>query len=146
MTEELDKLSSIGRIKPVHHKPTPATTSQPTKLAQRTESKTTSKNDQSLSTFGGFKKGFLSGGSEQSRKKQSQEKAPSKPVPSGPKPTPTGEVPVAKQSTVTSEHKAPQAKGDVPYIKPKSKASGLELPEVQEAMRETFPFLETQGV
>ncbi len=72
--------------------------------------------------FGGFKKGFLSS--------VSSEKKPAAKKPSEP--------------TASSKKVESKASKELPHIK-KSKASGLELPEVQEAMKDTFPFLEKNG-
>ena len=135
MSEELDKLRSGRRVNPTHLKPTPGPTSVSSKADHRAVTKT-SKKDESSSGFGGFEKGFLFGGSGK-KPKEPQGKVRSKAPPSGDGPS---------QSAATSGKKAPQPKDDIPYLKPKSKASGLELPEVQEAMKETFPFLQTQGM
>lgn len=72
--------------------------------------------------FGGLKKGFLSSScpSEKTIK-------PAKPAASS-----------EKVHTLDAKEK-------IPHLK-KSKASGLELPEVQEAMKDSFPFLEKNGV
>ena len=75
----------------------------------------TSKASESQRTFGGFKKGFLA----------------------NPKPR---KVNSTQSSTKKSE--------DMPVIRPKNpegKSKGIEIPEVQEAMKSSIPSLQNKG-
>ncbi len=80
-----------------------------------------SKEKQVQGGFSGFKKGFLF--SDPPEKKSATKK-------------------LSKQAA--SSEKVEQNTDEIPHIK-KSKASDLELPEVQEAMKDSFPFLEKNG-
>ena len=75
------------------------------------------KSAESQRTFGGFKKGFLT----------------------NPKP---------RKGNPTPSSKAVKKDADIPVIKPKNpeqKAKGMEIPEVQEAMKSSIPSLENKG-
>ena len=84
----------------------------------------------SKSSFGGFKKGFLVSSSDS---KPQAKKAP----------------PPSKKKTPVASDSAKEAcskDSDIPFITPKDKAkSSLEFPEVQQAMKEAFPLLQSKG-
>ena len=83
------------------------------------------------SSFGGFKKGFLVSSSDS---KPQAKKAP---------PPSKRKAPVAASS---AEEAASSKASDIPFIRPKDKAkSSLEFPEVQQAMKEAFPLLQSKG-
>ena len=83
----------------------------------------------SRSSFGGFKKGFLVSSSDS--KCQVKKALP---------PQKTSALPDSTGQTTNTGSK------NIPLIKPKHETkSSLEFPEVQEAMKESFPFLQTQG-
>lgn len=76
-----------------------------------------SKPTESQRTFGGFKKGFLT----------------------NPKP---------KKVNFTLPSKPAKKSADIPAIRPKNpeqKTKGIEIPEVQEAMKSSIPSLENKG-
>ena len=92
----------------------------------RTKEKTSSS---SKSSFGGFKKGFLVSSSDS--KPQVKKAAPTK------------KTPAVSPSAAGASSKD----SDIPFIKPKDKGkSSLEFPEVQEAMKEAFPLLQSKGM
>ena len=96
--------------------------------AARTKEKTAG---DSKSSFGGFKKGFLVSSSD------SKPQAKKAPPPSKEK-TP----PIAASSAKETCSKD----ADIPFIRPKDEAkSSLEFPEVQQAMKEAFPLLQSKG-
>ena len=77
----------------------------------------TSKASESHRTFGGFKKGFLT----------------------NPKPRKVNST----QSSISTKKSA-----DMPVIRPKNpegKSKGIEMPEVQEAMKSSIPSLQNKG-
>lgn len=80
----------------------------------------------SKSSFGGFKKGFLVSSSDSKPKVKKANKTP---------------------VVATSAAKGESSKdSDIPFIKPKDKGkSSLEFPEVQQAMKEAFPLLQSKG-
>ncbi len=103
------------------------TPSQKDQKQSQRESKS-SKKSSSGASFGGFQKGFLSG----------------------------SQTPGSRSSKTIPTKKSGAAKNvserviDDDIIRPKisaqnSKSSGLEFPEVQEAMKESFPFLNTES-
>ena len=100
------------------------------------------------STFGGFKKGFLF--SQPSRKDSSQKlknkSEIGKPSTSSSDSIPSGEK--NKRDTDTSNN-SKKDDDNIPFVKPKSeeaaRGSGLEFPEVQSAMKESYPFLNTKS-
>ncbi len=101
----------------------------PKSTRKKQVAKSPKKKKQAQGEFGGFKRGFLNPSpSDQVPKKISPVKKPN-----------------IKPTTSTEKESKTSGKDDVPHIKPKSKVSGLELPEVQEAMKDTFPFLEKNG-
>ena len=73
--------------------------------------------------FGGLRKGFLFGSAPESA-------------------TPSTEVKVQSSSAKTPKGQS-AAVDDV--IRPKQQTSNLEFPEVQESMKQSFPFLNTQS-
>ena len=91
-------------------------------------------------TFGGLKKGFLFAsadkrGNKKPAVKTEREKQATK---------------MARQSGAASSHastKDSSSSEDIPFIKPQVQgtAKGLEFPEVQEAMKEAYPLLRSQG-
>lgn len=89
-------------------------------------------------TFGGLKKGFLfASTNKQGNKKTEREKQVTKMArPSG--------VSTPHATTGTKDSSSPE---DIPFIKPQVQgtARGLEFPEVQEAMKEAYPLLRSQG-
>ena len=88
-------------------------------------------------TFGGLKKGFLfASTNKQGNKKTEREKATKMVRPSG--------VSNPHATTGTKDSSLPE---DIPFIKPQVQgtAKGLEFPEVQEAMKEAYPLLRSQG-
>ena len=94
----------------------------------RTKEKTSGS---SKSSFGGFKKGFLVSSSDS--KPQAKKTSP----------------PSAKKKTPVAANSAKEAgskDSDIPFIRPKDEAkSSLEFPEVQQAMKEAFPLLQSKG-
>ena len=98
------------------------------KSTQKKQISKSPKKKQAQGGFAGLKKGFLNASLSDPIAKE---------VPPMKK--------LAKQTTSTEKNSTNSGKDDIPHIKPKSKASGLELPEVQEAMKDTFPFLEKNG-
>ena len=86
----------------------------------------------SSSSFGGFKKGFLISSLDSSEPRAKREP-----------PTPKKKTPVAASSAKEVDSKD---ESDIPFIRPKDKArSSLEFPEVQQAMKEAFPLLQSKG-
>ena len=93
----------------------------------------TAGDSKSSSSFGGFKKGFLVSSSDSSKSRAKREP----PAPSKKK------TPVA---TSSAEEAGSKDESDIPFIRPKEKAkSSLEFPEVQQAMKEAFPLLQSKG-
>ncbi len=103
----------------------------PKSTRKKQVAKSPKKKKQAQGEFGGFKRGFLNPST-----------SPSDQVPKKISPV---KKPNIKPTTSTEKESKTSGKDDVPHIKPKSKVSGLELPEVQEAMKDTFPFLEKNG-
>ncbi len=107
-----------------------------TSVSVTSQPQDTKKKKTSGSSFGGFQKGFLSGS------KQSSSARPSA------KPSKTKLSP--DQGQANSVNGQSEGKGAVKpaddVIRPKQqKSSSLEFPEVQEAMKESFPFLNTDS-
>ena len=145
MSEELEKIKALRPHKHSNEKQSsctkPSQTSNADLVSTQKKAVVHSKPKvkhtvDSSSSFGGFKKGFLFASSD------SKHQVKKKPVSKSQK---TSSSPTASQaSTKTS------AEGnDIPFIKPKDKdkdKSSLEFPEVQQAMKESFPLLQSQGI
>ncbi len=100
---------------------------------ERVKEKTASAGDTKSSSFGGFKKGFLVSSSDSS-----------KPRPKREPPAPSKKTTPAAASSV--KETGSENESDIPFIRPKDKAkSSLEFPEVQQAMKEAFPLLQSKG-
>ena len=88
------------------------------------------------SSFGGFKKGFLFSNPEKKSGKETAQKQ-------------TSSKPRNESSSKATHGNVSETAEDIPFIRAHSSGSGtkgLELPEVQEAMKNKFPFLQTQGM
>lgn len=137
MSEELEKLKTKAVSTVVKEQAKPPQKIQATKAATRGK--------QSKGGFGGFKKGFLNTGST----KPSSEKLLAGERPSQLDAISVTEKPATKSTKQKRTNKSTKDisspdKDKIPYIK-KSKASSLELPEVQEAMKDKVPFLENNS-
>lgn len=138
MSQELEKVQALRSSHKRIHESSPSQWSslkQPTSSVNSTDSKQPSCKDEvnkklkdhgdSKSSFGGFKKGFLVSSSG------------SKSCANRPPAPPTSSRAATKASSKDS---------NIPLIKPKHKEkSSLEFPEVQQAMKESFPLLQSQG-
>ena len=88
-------------------------------------------------TFGGLKKGFLFASTNKQNKRTEKEKQATKMAgPSG-----------VSNPHATTGTKDSSSSDNIPFIKPQVQgtARGLEFPEVQEAMKEAYPLLRSQG-
>ena len=97
------------------------------------------KKDAAAETFGGLKKGFLFGSVEKQGGRKPAQKT------EGKKLTPTAGVASSKRTDKGTTGSS--SSDDIPFIKPQdgAKSKGLEFPEVQEAMKESYPLLRSQG-
>lgn len=140
MTEELERLKFLRTTHSNKTAQTQPTLSKPVVVSECKHKKGVSDgkvgstemkhHGDSRSSFGGFKKGFLVSSSDSI----CQVKKSLPPQNTSAPPNSTG------QTTTTGSK-------NIPLIKPKHETkSSLEFPEVQEAMKESFPFLQTQGV
>ena len=139
MSEELERVKALRSHKHKSGKPpqqhTSHTTSdvdsvsrqhQKAKSVLHTKPKLKDSVDSNTS-FGGFKKGFLFPSSD------SKSRVRGAPV-------------SQKTSSPPTTTRAQTKSDDIPFIKPKDKEkSSLEFPEVQQAMKESFPLLQSQG-
>ena len=82
-----------------------------------------------VSSFGGFSKGFLLSTSSNEKKSRRKEKQT-------PQDSHTASL---KKDTAADDE-------DIPFLRPQTaKTTGPVFPEVQEAMKEAYPLLDTQG-
>ena len=91
-------------------------------------------------TFGGLKKGFLFASADKQGKKPAVKTEREK----------QATTKMARPSGVSNSHastKDSSSSEDIPFIKPQVQgtAKGLEFPEVQEAMKEAYLLLRSQG-
>ena len=111
----------------------------PQKLGESAETKEAEGN--TSQSFGGFSKGFLL-----STPKTSEAKLPS--TKSSKKQTKTSSLPDSdlhtSGRTTAKTDISTECDVDIPFIKPQA-AKGPVFPEVQEAMKEAYPLLNTQG-
>lgn len=131
MTEELERMK-LARAK--QQLPDAAKVSEKSKSKEKKEVKKEHKE----SGFGGFQKGFLF-------RSEPQSKSVSKSA--GPMPN-SAAAASQQQSSSSSTVKVAKAVPEDDVIRPKmsaSEKSSLEFPEVQEAMKESFPFLNTES-
>ena len=100
------------------------------------------KKDAAASTFGGLKKGFLFGSTEKQGGRKPTQKTEGKKLAATV--TKTG---VASSKRTSKGTTGSSSSDDIPFIKPQDGATskGLEFPEVQEAMKESYPLLRSQG-
>ena len=121
--------------------------------SDRQSESTAVKKDSTAASFGGLKKGFLFASAERSDRKKpatrttasssSKPNASAADGKSSPK-TSAAEGSGAGKSSRDSQRSSPD---DIPFLKPKDgqRSKGMEFPEVQEAMKESYPFLRSQG-
>lgn len=142
MSEELERLKALRTAHSSKTPQTQPTSSRPVVISEseckhkkgtsdgKVGSTKMKHHGDSSSSFGGFKKGFLVSSSDS----KCQIKKALPPQKASAPPNSTGQ-------TTNADSK------NIPLIKPKHEIkSSLEFPEVQEAMKESFPFLQTQGV
>ena len=143
MSEELERLKSLKTHVNRSNEQPQAQTSSSKPLSSLTDhdkkmqgdvvshkgESTKKKSDQQSPSFGGFKKGFLFSSSDSKSRVNKTQKCS-----------------VSPSSSVKGTAANTQDSADIPLIKPKQKdKSNLEFPEVQEAMKESFPLLQSQG-
>ena len=136
MSEELERVKALRSHKHKSEKPPQQHTSHTTSDVDSVSSQhqkaksvlhTKPKLKDSVDSFGGFKKGFLFPSSDSKRQVKG--------------------APVSQKTSSAPTTTKTQTKSDeIPFIKPKDKEkSSLEFPEVQQAMKESFPLLQSQG-
>lgn len=141
MTEHLEKMKLRHRARLQPNLPSArardVTPSKPAavenKLQENVQRKVQGKEEKSTrgAGFGGFQRGFLSSSKSASASS-----------------TKTGGSTGRKVGTTPSNVSQGTSEPDDDVIRPKqqdSKSSGLEFPEVQEAMRTSYPFLQSEG-
>lgn len=132
MSEELERLKSLRTkhsvdIQTIGSK-SPVNVNVSKSEQQKSNSIAKMKGQGDSKSFGGFKKGFLVSSSDSKCQEKKTSHHPQK-----------LSAPPTKMTGTSSK--------DIPLIKPKPEAkSSLEFPEVQEAMKESFPFLQSQGM
>lgn len=130
MTEQLERARCDRKKLRSSAQPPKETTATGRKpVASHEEKKATQKATQGGNGFGGLRKGFLTSSSEPRQRDQKGKVQRSDST--------SAKLPAAAEMTVDDVIRPKQQQN--------SKSSGLEFPEVQEAMKESFPFLNTQS-